>query len=508
MTRAWCAAALLGLSATLLFARLGHHALWDDEAGTALTALGVLETGDTSALVGRNLFAYADGAELEGLRLRYMPPLQAYLAAPFLTAFGRDSALAARLPFALCALAAVLLMLRWLWRSGADVTGWLVFAVALLSNASFFLYGRQARYYAPVLLCATAIAYLYAHWTGTRRQLAALAAWSVALLAFNYLSYAVVLACLAADYLVWGKTSRPLRRSQWVALLAPQLLVALLLLSVWNPFGKQAVPTVSGAWLTDTLASVWFAVRDLHRCEFLSWPLLAAAPLLYLRTRDPWLLRAPLAVFVYVVAVACLAPLPATTLRVAQVRYFTPLIPLGFALAVLCARALPGRLRRFAVPMSLVVFCAHLASARDFAGELARPPEDPYRAATNWLRANVDEGRSVWVLPQHMAYPLMYHAPHVVYAWQLEWPPRPQFRDLPPIHFRGRLPPDYVLVFGPLLETVTRRLNASGARYARAATLDVFWQDLYRPELFWRRSKPVTGFDPETQAVYVLRRAP
>lgn len=32
-------------AATLLFARLGHYALWDDEAVTALTAKGILLKG-------------------------------------------------------------------------------------------------------------------------------------------------------------------------------------------------------------------------------------------------------------------------------------------------------------------------------------------------------------------------------------------------------------------------------------------------------------------------------
>ncbi|MEQ1918874.1 MAG: hypothetical protein ABL955_06710 [Elusimicrobiota bacterium] len=508
-TSFWCAAAVLGLSAALLFFRLGHYALWDDEAGTALTAQGVLATGDTSAVLGHNVFAYNGGAELEGLRLRYMPPLQAYLAAPFLAAFGRDSALAARLPFALCALALVLLMLHWLRRTGADATSWFVFAVALLSNASFFLYGRQARYYAPAMLCTAAVAYLYVFWNGSRRRLAAIGLWSIALLALNYLSFAALYLCLAADYALWGRKSRPLSRNQWAILFVPQLVAAVVLLSIWNPLGKHVMDTVSGAWWNDTAASIWFSFRDMHRCEFLSLPLLVAAPFLSRSSRNLWLVRAPLAVLVYVVAIACLAPLPATTLRVAQVRYLAPLLPLGFAVAVLCARAVPERMRRIAVPLSLVLFCAHLLTARDFVRELALAPDDPYRGAARWINANVREGESVWVTPDHMAYPLMFHAPKAVYAWQLTSPAQAQFEQLPLIHFRGRVPPDYAVVFGPGAETVLKDLNAwqgSKARYARVATLDIFWRDLYRPELFWRSFGPVTGYDQNSQAISVLQR--
>ncbi len=502
------AAALLALSAVLLLARLGHYALWDDEAGTALTALGVLETGDTSALVGRNLFAYGGGAELEGTRLRYMPPLQAWLAAPSLALLGRDSALAARLPFALCALGAVGLMLLWLFRARADGVDQYVFSAALLANASFFLYGRQARYYAPALLCTLAVAYLYVFWDGSRRRLAWLAAWSTALLALNYLSFAALWLCLAADDAAFGRRARSLDRKDWALLLLPQLAAAAVLLSVWSPFGKDVMERVSGAWLSDVATSVWYALRDLQRCEMLFVPLLAAAPLLYRRARDPWLLRAPLAVAVYILAVACLAPLPASGPRVAQVRYFVPLIPLGLALAVLCARALPRR-RRLSLALPILVLAAQAMTMRDFVRELIAPPGDPYRAAADWVNAHVPEGGTVWVAPEHMTYPLMFHAPRAVYAWQLDSPPRPDLAGLPDIHYRGRVPPDYVVAFGPAAAPVERMLAAAPAgvgRYERLTTLDRYWQDLHRPELFWRRGAPVTDFDRETQAIHVYKR--
>ena len=70
--------------------------LRDDEAGTALTAQDTA-AGDTSAVIGRNIFAYNGGAELEGLRLRHAR--QAYLTAPFLAASG-GTALAARRRYA------------------------------------------------------------------------------------------------------------------------------------------------------------------------------------------------------------------------------------------------------------------------------------------------------------------------------------------------------------------------------------------------------------------------
>lgn len=63
--------------AALIFCGLGHYALWDDEAGTALTAKSILRTGDATAWVDdHNIFAYHEGAELRGLKRRHLPALR------------------------------------------------------------------------------------------------------------------------------------------------------------------------------------------------------------------------------------------------------------------------------------------------------------------------------------------------------------------------------------------------------------------------------------------------
>src|SRR2546430_1100303 len=111
--RLGCAATIFAAAILLLFARLGHYALWDDEAGTALSAIGIWRTGDTTALLDHNLVAYESGKDLRNLRERLMPPLPAYLAAPFIGLLGANS-WAARLPFALCGAACVAVMLWWM----------------------------------------------------------------------------------------------------------------------------------------------------------------------------------------------------------------------------------------------------------------------------------------------------------------------------------------------------------------------------------------------------------
>src|SRR5450432_1798357 len=89
-------------SIVLLFTRLGHYALWDDEAITAMTARAVWQTGDTSARVDdHNLLVYRNGLLVHNYKDRFTPPLQFFLIAPFIGLLG-DSNFVCRLPFAIC----------------------------------------------------------------------------------------------------------------------------------------------------------------------------------------------------------------------------------------------------------------------------------------------------------------------------------------------------------------------------------------------------------------------
>src|SRR5687768_73198 len=82
--RSVVAAVTLAILSVLMFARLGHYPLWDDEANTALFGQAVWHSGDTSAQIGHNLLAYRSGAELDDeYRNRRIPPLQYFVAAPF-----------------------------------------------------------------------------------------------------------------------------------------------------------------------------------------------------------------------------------------------------------------------------------------------------------------------------------------------------------------------------------------------------------------------------------------
>lgn len=126
----------------LLFTKLGHYALWDDEANTALTGKAIIKTGDTSASVdGRNFLMYRQGTELKEFKNRYLPPLSSCLAAlSFL--FFEPSACSARLPFAVIGFMGIAFFLILIWRLNIPSPFLIVFVILLLSNVSLYLFLR------------------------------------------------------------------------------------------------------------------------------------------------------------------------------------------------------------------------------------------------------------------------------------------------------------------------------------------------------------------------------
>ena len=516
---AW-AALILALAMVALFARLGHYALWDDEAGTALSAVGIWRTGDTTALLDHNIVAYESGKDLRNLHERMMPPLPGYLAAPFIGLLGRNS-WAARLPFALCGAACVGLMLWWLLRSGATSGSVVFFGVALLANASFFLFFRQCRYYGPAILCSVAMAWIYVRYDGRRWQVISFSAFSLCLFASNYLNWAAFGLCLALDYACWGRKQLRLKPSDWVILALPTAVVGGAILMVWNPLAilgsSEKCPEVG------KLQHLWWCARDITACEF-GAPILILLGLALCFTgvaRNPWLLRGCIAWLLYLVAVSLLEQRPPSLRGVAFVRYFAPIIPLSIAISVMTLTALYQRSKWWAIALACVVISTNLlngggllstgwqSTPLKFVKELIHPPGDPFAVTAKWIEENVAGQASVWVVPDYATYPLMYHAPKPVYAWQLTWPPaKEEFKQLPPVHFIGQVAPDYIVAFGPatrLAQDSIASWNRPEVQYALIHTIDFFWKDAHRPELFWRTFEPITAYDRNTEAIYIFK---
>lgn len=509
---------ILVCSAIFLFARLGHYALWDDEAGTALNAVAVWKTGDTTAVIDHNIVAYQNGKDLKNLKERYMPPLPAYLSAPFVGLLGRE-AWAARLPFAICGLLCVGMICWWLRSMNVDSLTQVIAGIALLCNVSFFLYFRQCRYYGLAIFTTTALALLYLNWKEERGKLICFVLLSICLFASNYLNYVAFYACLALDVLLWRRKEIRLRLADWLILVVPQLVMCSLVFWIWNPLANPPVPIPASEQISRPMLFWWYW-RD-SILEFANPMVIALAlPLCFLRANRS-LLRALLFLLLYIAVMTMAAPHPPAGNPHIEVRYLAPCITVFIAVTVLVVIALTRRAPWMAVPLAIVgcSFNWHpiafgpvqlMPTVASYIKELIEPPGDPYTAGANWIKRNVREKQSIWVWPGWGAYPLMFHQPGPLYAWQLTYPPKEeQFKKLDLIHFQRQTPPDYIMVFGPEIERIWEDFHENprrGVKYDFAEALDVYWQDLHRPEFLRRTFTPITDYDKNTEGIYILKR--
>jgi hypothetical protein len=510
---------VLILSSLFLFWGLGHYALWDDEALTALVAQGVLRTGDTTANLGENLVAYRDGLMLRDGRERTTPPLPSYLTAASMALFGHD-AWAARFPFALAGLACVSLVLFWARSAPARVQG--ILFLAILGNVSFFLFCRQCRYYALALLLSVAIAGVYERWQnrGKWKWALLLSLLFTLLYATHSLIFLSLVVAFTGDFLIFRR--RRLTLPEWAALLGPQLIFTGGLAAVWNPLLTDYGGYLSQNSLWDRVVLFGWNLRDLSIAEFWVAPLVLLAVVLALQPGQHLLRRLLLGALLYLLVTAAISPQPVGQTSLADVRYLLPLIPVGWVLgAMTLARILKNWPRGAVLVASAVIFFSNMFhgslwqvqgirfTAWDFARELVRPIQEPYTPVAEWLNKEVPAGSTVVVFPLHMMYPLMFHAPHVIYGWQLSPAMAEKFPDLPAIHFQGQgQPPDYFVFFGPhgiSLLPELRKKEAEWGRYEIHRVIPVFWKDLYRPELPWRTFVTLQNFSLENQAIYLLR---
>jgi 4-amino-4-deoxy-L-arabinose transferase-like glycosyltransferase len=547
---------LLG-SAVLLFARLGNYSLWTDEASTAITARGVWNTGDTSAwLNDHNLLTYRNGLLLQHQKDRYTSPLQFYVAAPFIGLLG-DTAFACRLPFALCGMATVCLMVWWLWCAQPPPMVWVAAIIILLGCPSFFLFQRQCRYYALATLLSTVVAYLYCNWNGSRWRLLSIGIAMALLLASQYLDYAAVVACLLIDYGIWGRRRRAIRGINWLILIAPQILIAAIVCPIWNPIARAAsaidpanspvthaaiAATSSHDWFSGFATLLWWNIRDLLACDFAMLPLLMICPALYFfnsrgqrgradgyapaapveRTGiSAAALRALLALLIFLGAIAFFTAHPISGEGNAEVRYLAPLLPLCVGIGILTVWAMqPLKIWTRAVLLLLAGVSMFLSpgtssatpivqsSSISYCSELCQPATEPYSPLASWINTHVAPKATIYVCPDWCVSPTMWDAPGPTYVWQLSDPPKPDYANLPAIYFKGRIAPDYLIAFGPYLSEIQdwqARLAARGFHYEPAATIPVYWKEMFRPELIWRSFNTIPAGKGEQ--IFIFRRA-
>lgn len=513
----------LAITAGFLFWNLGWYPFWGDEADTVIFARSVWETGDTGAKYGdHNYYLYRSGTLLDHMKNRSTPPLAYYVAAPLWGAFGPDH-FWMRVPFALFGLATVGLVCWWLWRGEASAAMWLCVGGAVALNAQFLLYSRQCRYYALATLLTLGVAYLYWYYQGRRATVVGIAALLCLLAATHYLHFIALVAVLLVDYVLWQRHQRHLTRKDWLIMCIPIAVVFVALVWVYNPIGKNSLgEDLTKSFFSDKAKLIVWSLRDMNSCEFGVGIIMLLAPLVAWRRRDTTLLRLFAACIVYVCVTTICSPQPVTITALADVRYLAPLlIPCLYLTIRTIDVALAGR-PWLVVPAVALALGTNVLNRPDdpslwrsttaeFVHELRHPRTVATRIVADWLKANVKEGETVWFEPNEYAGSQIVEAPHVQYAWEIDWPPHmEQFMHLPRIHIRFEVPVEYLVVLGlnDTLERVKTKVIPGMAErqciYEQIATIDTYYDDRTRPELHWHWFRDQT-YDKTKHSIIIYR---
>jgi len=519
--------AVLALALFPLFRDLGGPPLWEDEGDTAAFAERIVATGFPTAWDGRTFldsdWGFRVAPHLLGRDFVMVgtPWLPYYVTAGSFALFG-TSETAARLPFALAALATLALLYVLVERATGCRRAALAAALALLCSAQFLLYARECRSYALNMLLTTAVVAGFLR-LGVRRRDALLAAAAVLLFHVQFVAAAIAIATCGALVLAHPRF-RPrlpalLRRAPWViAFTVPWLALT------WNAVQANWQPLESALDWPARVAQL--GIESMVAVPWLGW--IAAWPWVRRRLRAGD--RDVLAVgLVYVAATFALLPLSLTEglLRVTGLRYVCGLLPIAAAVTgVLVARASDGRPRLYAALLALLCATNLLGNALPwlaigesrrigptlvaaprgatekvlnaslwyFLRGLGEPNPGTLRTIVDWVDAQVGADD---VLVTNFAWDnLLYYTDRRL-GFRIK-PEATAVRDAA----RAAGLPDYV--FGldgarwllwrhaadPLpklpFEAARAELEARGARLERVASFhEVLWEN--RPELQWHR---------------------
>jgi 4-amino-4-deoxy-L-arabinose transferase-like glycosyltransferase len=140
------------LAGFLIFANLGDHLLWQDEAETAVLSESLLENGKPIALYRDNLVFQSSVTFDETFVWRFHPWGQFYVTALSFALLGTGT-FAARFPFALLGFLSLLLSYSlYRKRLGFSPNAALLTSLILALSVPFLLHVRQCRYYSLGLL--------------------------------------------------------------------------------------------------------------------------------------------------------------------------------------------------------------------------------------------------------------------------------------------------------------------------------------------------------------------
>lgn len=199
----WPLILVILVATILLISNLGNHYLWDDEAQTALISRTVLHSGIPLGSDGKNSFSAESGREFgENHVYKWHTWLPFYVTAGFFGMFG-VSTFVARLPFALFAVATVILTYFFTYSLCRNRRVSLIAAALLTLSVPFLLLSRQCRYYSPAMFFSLLALYGYLNVLDRKRfSAAAFLAASVLLFQSQHVVWIALMAAITIHVLL------------------------------------------------------------------------------------------------------------------------------------------------------------------------------------------------------------------------------------------------------------------------------------------------------------------
>lgn len=530
----WIAVLIFVVFAYLVFKSLDHTYFWDDEAEVGIIARNLANTGRLTGWDGRNLFAYGNGALLDGNLRPINPPLQYLVAAASFKLFGATT-WAGRFPFALFGLATLGVFALVLQREFKGQTILQFYAFAALSlSVEFILYIRQCRYYALALFSSLLTFYVYGRCLEKRgwKEFILLGVTAALFFYSHYLLCLSFLLALAVTHFVFHRREFDLRHQLgWLVATGVFLLITLpyaLKYRIWvRPDISKTIPGLQ------RLKSLWFAFAQLSEANWLPWMVLTGLIYLLIRERKnellrrkawPWLvLNSGYVVFVWALAPGALG---------APERYLVVELPFLAGLLGVFLWLLHRRAPAIAFVLAITVLTTNLLGLTPghrafrwllpaYLGEIHRPFPTCYSEAANWLSKECPPESNVVSYPEFCAYPLIFYCGDkfrfgcLLQKETTKLPLQIVSRLGAPLMI-GEHFPDYIIGFGAapelrlLLDYYSRSHEeadrAVSYHYPAIARVNCFSEDTSRPELAWHTFGPKTGYDPESEAVFLFKR--
>jgi len=216
---------------------------------------------------------------------------------------------------------------------------------------------------------------------------------------------------------------------------------------------------------------------------------------------------------------------------ISVMRYFLPLLPIGYGLYGLALSEIQRRFSSGPVLFTALIIAVAsmpaVSALPRYLHEISHPYPTANQAVADYLLSHAMQDDTVYASPEPLNYPLMFYAGHYLKFSDLLDTATPlpveRLRTMAPFLFRDTTFPDWYIAFGKRQdedETFSETGTLSyftrphpehntmvSYRYQQVAVLNAFWNQTQRPEINYHTYGPVTDFDRNTEAVYVYRRS-